>query len=182
MEKSLPQRALEFAAHAHASVGQVRKYTGAPYIQHPIAVAQLVSTVTTDEVMLAAAFLHDTVEDTRVTLGEIEAEFGSDVARLVNDLTDVSSPEDGNRAQRKAIDLAHTAQADPRAKTVKLADMVDNTRLIAHHDRAFARIYLAEKSRLLEVLGEGDQELFALAVRTLEEGKRLLNMPHMDAA
>jgi hypothetical protein len=74
--------------------------------------------------------LHDTVEDTGVELAELRRVFDDDVATLVEWLTDVSRPEDGNRVARKAIDRAHTARAPARAKTVKLADLIDNSRSI----------------------------------------------------
>ena len=179
MPGSLPQRAAQFAHAAHAAVNQRRKYTGVPYIEHPFAVARLVLTVTADEATVAVALLHDTVEDTQVTLADIEREFGADVALLVGWLTDVSRPEDGNRAVRKALDRQHIAQADPRAKTVKLADLIDNTRSIVAHDKGFARVYLVEKERLLEVLTAGHPQLYRLAVETLQNAQTLL--AHEDA-
>ena len=93
--KDLVKRAAEFATSAHE--GQVRKYTGVPYIVHPIEVMEIVKTVDHDDEMLAAALLHDVVEDCGVTIEDIVKEFGSDVASLVSALTDVSKPEDGNR-------------------------------------------------------------------------------------
>jgi hypothetical protein len=84
---------------------------------------------------------------------------------LVEQLTDVSRPEDGNRAKRKAIDRAHTAKASPEAKTIKLADLIDNTRSIVELDPGFAKIYLVEKVLLLEVLQEGDAGLWEMARR-----------------
>jgi hypothetical protein len=96
-----------------------------------------VAEVTDDAEMIAAAWLHDTVEDTPATFGDIEREFGAEVRALVADLTDVSKPSDGNRAVRKAIDRHHTAQASVRAKTVKLADLIDNCRDICEHDASF---------------------------------------------
>lgn len=173
-ENSLPWRADRFADAAHSAVGQVRKYTGEPYISHPRAVASLVLTVTDDDVTLAAALLHDTVEDTAVTLEDIEREFGADVAQLVENLSDVSLPEDGNRRVRKEIDRMHTAKADRRAKTIKLADLIENTRSIVAHDLNFARIYLHEKARLLEVLMDGDPTLYQLAIETLRRGEETL--------
>ena len=106
--------------------------------------------------MVAAAWLHDTVEDTPATFEEIEREFGADVAALVKELTDVSRPGDGNRAARKAIDREHTAAASPRAKTIKLADIIDNCEDICRHDPKFGRVYLGEARALLAVLAEGD--------------------------
>jgi (p)ppGpp synthase/HD superfamily hydrolase len=156
----LIKKASRFATWAHASIDQRRKYTNEPYIVHPAAVARLVSEITDDEAMIAAAWLHDVVEDTPVTLDEIRAEFGDDVASLVSDLTAASKPEDGNRRTRKAIDLEHTARASDRAKTVKLADLMDNLGSVADHDADFALTYMCEKKRLLTVLTEGDKKLF----------------------
>lgn len=83
------EKALIFATDAHK--GQFRKYTGDPYITHPIAVSKIVATITNDEDMIAAALLHDTVEDTEVTLQQIEENFGSRVALFVENLTDIST-------------------------------------------------------------------------------------------
>jgi (p)ppGpp synthase/HD superfamily hydrolase len=104
--------------------------------------------------MIAAAWLHDTVEDTPATLGDIEAHFGAAVAELVEELTDISKPGDGNRARCKEMDRRHLAQASARTKTVKLADLIDNCRDITRHDPHFARVYLAEMMRLVETNGD----------------------------
>jgi (p)ppGpp synthase/HD superfamily hydrolase len=157
------------ATHHHSRIGQVRKYTGEPYIVHPAAVVKIVRSVPHTEEMLAAAWLHDTVEDTEATLDEIERECGVDVAELVEMLTDPSRPEDGSRTRRKAIDRAHTAKASPAAKTVKLADLIDNTRSIVKADPRFARIWLDEKRKLLEVLREGDPRLWGIAAGIVED-------------
>ncbi|QQR40394.1 HD domain-containing protein [Devosia rhizoryzae] len=159
----LEQRARAFATAAHGSIDQQRKYTGEPYIVHPLAVAEIVRTVAHSEEMIAAALLHDVVEDTPVTIEEIEAEFGPEVAELVGWLTDVSKPSDGNRRKRKHLDLLHTAKATPAAKTIKLADLIDNTKSIAKHDPSFWHVYRREKEALLEVLKEGDPVLWRLA-------------------
>ena len=164
----LEHRARAFATKAHADIGQVRKYTGEPYIVHPAAVVEIVRSVTHDIGMLAAAWLHDVAEDTPVTIAKIREEFGSDVALLVQWLTDVSQPADGNRAQRKAVDREHLRQAPTRAQTIKVADLIDNSSTILGHDPAFARVYLAEKQALLEVLVLADPELIAIAERQIE--------------
>lgn len=153
-------QASAFAAAAHSYIDQRRKYTNEPYIVHPAAVARLVAEVTDDQAMIAAAWLHDVVEDTPVTIEEIVSVFGDDIASLVSDLTGVAKPEDGARHVRKAIDLEHTAQASPRAKTIKLADLLHNLGSIAEHDPSFALTYMQEKRRLLNVLKEGDSALF----------------------
>ncbi len=168
------EAALDFATKAHE--GQVRKYTGEPYICHPISVARLVAAVTNDKAMIAAALLHDTVEDTDVTLDEIERLFGSDVASLVESLTDVSTPQDGLRRMRKEVDRLHTAKASPRAKTIKLADLIDNSRSIIERDPKFAKVYIGEKRRLLEVLTEGDPFLLSEAWRIVRKAEAKLNM------
>jgi len=161
---TLVEKARAFATAAHAAVGQLRKYTFEPYIVHPAEVAALVATVPghTPE-MIAAAWLHDTVEDTGVTSELIRKEFGDEVAELVGWLTDVSRPDHGNRAARKAVDRAHTAGAPAAAQTIKLADLIANTRSIMQHDEKFAVTYLAEKRMLLEVMTKGDPGLMAQA-------------------
>ena len=150
-------RALAFATIAHAD--QKRKYTGQPYIVHPVEVMQIVKSVPHDEAMLIAALLHDVVEDTDVTLDEIRTSFGDDVASLVDDLTDVSKPEDGNRKLRKAMDREHSGNSSARAQTIKLADLISNSSDILENDPHFAKVYLAEKELLLEVLTLGNDEL-----------------------
>tara|TARA_B100000131_G_C17936323_1_gene540469 strand:- start:71 stop:580 length:510 start_codon:yes stop_codon:yes gene_type:complete len=159
--ESIVDRALAFATIAHGE--QKRKYSGEPYIVHPIEVMEIVKTVPHDEAMLAAALLHDVVEDTEVTLAEVRQAFGEDVASLVDDLTDVSKPEDGNRKTRKALDREHSAQSSPRAQTVKLADLISNSSDILENDPKFAKVYLAEKELLLKVLTQGDPTLHAKA-------------------
>jgi (p)ppGpp synthase/HD superfamily hydrolase len=139
-----------FASRAHR--GQVRKYTGEPYINHPVEVADIVRRHNGSPEMIAAALLHDVVEDTDVTLDNIRSEFGESVANLVADLTDVSHPEDGNRATRKAMDREHTAQASAAAMVIKAADLISNTSSIVEHDPSFARVYLKEKRALLDVM------------------------------
>jgi (p)ppGpp synthase/HD superfamily hydrolase len=158
-----------FATAAHAAVGQLRKYTNEPYIVHPAEVVSIVRSVPHTEAMLAAAWLHDVVEDTGVTIETVRAEFGSDVADLVSWLTDVSRPEDGNRAHRKARDREHTAAAPAEAQTVKLADLISNTRSIMAHDPKFAVTYLEEKRALLAVMTRGDATLMAMARRHVGE-------------
>jgi len=164
----LEERAKQFAVKKHAEINHVRKYTKEPYINHPAAVVELVRSVPHTEAMLAAAWLHDTVEDTETTLTDIKDNFGEEVCALVEMLTDVSKPEDGNRVVRKAMDREHTAKAMPPAKTIKLADLIDNSHSIIKHDPAFAKVYLNEKALLLEVLTEGDETLLRKAGQMLD--------------
>mgnify|MGYP003658594988 CR=1 FL=1 len=138
-----------FAFTAHNAIGQRRKYTGDPYTVHLERVAALVGSVVEDEAMLAAAYLHDTVEDTETTLEDILSNFGTDVAYLVTYLTDISRPEDG--------------KGDERVHTIKLADLIDNAASIQSHDPRFAKVYMEEKRLLLEVLADGHPDLLARA-------------------
>jgi|TARA_Y100000310_G_C20621718_1_gene783696 (p)ppGpp synthase/HD superfamily hydrolase len=160
-------RAIEFATLAHR--GQVRRYTGEPYIVHPVEVMEIVSTVSDDSEVLAAALLHDTVEDTPISLQDIRYEFGDRVAGLVDQLTDRSRPEDGNRKARKEIDRVHLSTASPEAQTVKLADLISNTRSIVEHDPVFAKVYMREKLLLLDVLHRGNKLLFDRAMKLVED-------------
>ncbi len=162
----LVERAREYAINAHKRIDHRRKYTQHPYSVHLGAVAKLVSSVTDDPEIIAAAWLHDVVEDTSATLYDIELEFGKSVAALVEDLTDVSKPSDGNRATRKAIDRQHLAHASAKAKTVKLADLIDNCQDICKNDKRFARVFLEEMDPLLNVLQEGNATLYELAQKT----------------
>ena len=161
------KKAIEFATKAHE--GQTRKYTGEPYIVHPLAVMEIVKTVEHTEEMLMAAVLHDTVEDTDTTIQDIDREFGPVVAQLVEELTDVSKPEDGNRAFRKGLDREHSAQASAQGQTIKVADLISNTKSITEHDPHFAKVYMKEKALLLEVLTEGNRQLFSLAAKIVED-------------
>lgn len=167
---NLVERADAFAAAAHASIDQRRKYGGEPYIVHPREVRQILlkfSSQPVSEAQEAAALCHDVVEDTPITLEQVRSELGEQVAYLVDWLTDVSRPEDGNRRARKALDLAHTAAAPVVAKNIKLADCISNAPSITAHDPGFARKWLAEKAAILDACADADPALLAEAHRVL---------------
>jgi (p)ppGpp synthase/HD superfamily hydrolase len=160
--------AYRYAADAHGD--QKRKYTGEPYVEHLIAVARLVHAHDGDCEMVAAALLHDVLEDTDRTFDDLmHAGFGHGIAKLVEELTDVSRPYHGNRAVRKALDRDHLATASRRAQTIKLADLIDNSASIVEHDPRFARVYMAEKAQLLKVLRFGDARLFKQAQQIVDD-------------
>jgi (p)ppGpp synthase/HD superfamily hydrolase len=161
------EKAKQFCIEKHKN--QKRKYTDEPYHVHPVEVMEIVKTINHTEEMLIAALLHDTVEDTETTFDEIEQLFGKEVMELVECLTDVSKPADGNREKRKEMDRLHTQKASQNAKTIKLADLISNTRSIVEHDQDFAKIYMKEKNKLLEVLKEGDPTLYKKAQDLLME-------------
>ena len=162
-------KAVQFATKAHGS--QVRKYHGTPYISHPLAVAEIVKSVPHTEEMLMAAVLHDVVEDTPVTIDEIKQEFGDTVAEIVYFLTDISKPEDGNRAHRKQLDAEHNANGPAEAQTVKVADLIHNSSAIAAHDPRIWRTYKMEKLNTLNMLDKADETLKARAFAQIMDGK-----------
>lgn len=159
----LEQKAMMFAFEKHSEIGQKRKYSGKHYIVHPAAVVEILREVEHTPQMLAAAWLHDTVEDTKATLKEIHIQFGHEVYLLVEMLTDVSRLEDGNRRVRKEMDRQHTAKASPEGKTIKLADLIHNAKSIIEKDPGFAKVFLREMRALLEVLKEGNSKLWERA-------------------
>lgn len=163
------QSALIFADEAHQ--GQVRKYTGEDYINHCISVAVIVGNLpeaTTE--MICAAYLHDTVEDCGVKIWEIEKDFGIIIARYVEQLTDVYTKEAYphlNRKERKRLEAERLGTISAPAKTIKLADIIDNTESIVYYDKNFAKVYLDEKADMLPFLKEGSAELMRMAVNQL---------------
>lgn len=164
--------ALGFAACAHKD--QRRKYTQLPYVTHCKAVMEWVGHYTDDMSTICAAALHDTVEDTSVTREDIKLVFGERVAELVMEVTDLSTPEDGNREIRKEIDRRHLAKSSPGGATIKLADLIDNTSSIVKYDKNFAKTYLKEKALLLPFLYHGNQSLYLLAKETLRQAELTL--------
>lgn len=165
----LVEKALVFATAAHGAIGQTRKYTKEAYIAHPIRVKETVEKYSgsATDAMLAAALLHDVVEDTDITFDIIESVFGTEVMELVFWLTDKSKKADGNRKTRKAIDREHLARAPAEAQTIKLADLIDNSDSIAKYDASFWKVYREEKKALLAVLTKGDPVLRNIAQQML---------------
>ena len=154
-------RAIDFAKQAHKD--HKRKYTGEPYFNHLWEVMNIVRSVESDDDMLSAALLHDTVEDTATTNDDIKKEFGPRIAKLVDELTDISKPEDGNRATRKAIDRNKLAGVSADAQTIKLADLISNSKDIQKNDPKLAKVYMQEKALLLDVLTRGNSSLLKQA-------------------
>ena len=150
MTDPLVKEAARFAAFAHGAINQRRKYTFKPYIVHPAEVARLLWRAgERDPRVLAAAWLHDVVEDTPTTLEQVRQAFGETVATWVDELTDKATPEMGTRVARKAFERARLATISLPAKTIKLADMLSNGCQIAGLDAKFAPVYLHEKALVL---------------------------------
>jgi len=126
---------------------------------HLKAVAQIVDSVTGDEEMVAAAWLHDIVEETGVTIGDLRRNFGERVAKLVTEVTPVSRPGDGDQNSRRQRDLHHFAGASPETKTILLADVIDTARDLYKNDKAAFTAYLPQVRELAQLLIGGDPML-----------------------
>ena len=123
---SVIERAFEVAAAAHT--GQKRK-SGDPYITHPVAVASILAELGMDPPTLAAALLHDTVEDTSYTLEALRREFGDEVAQLVDGVTKLDKMTYGDAAQAETVRKMVVAMSrDIRVLVIKLADRLHNAR------------------------------------------------------
>jgi GTP pyrophosphokinase len=123
---ALIERAYAAADKAHA--GQLRK-SGEPYITHPVAVAQILADLGIGSKTLAAALLHDTVEDTAYTLDELRAEFGDEIAMLVDGVTKLDKLKYGDSAQAETVRKMVVAMSkDIRVLVIKLADRLHNAR------------------------------------------------------
>ena len=172
MSNELVWKAKEFSKEKHK--GQKRKYTGEDYYYHTKDVAHRVWASGGSVEAVCAAYLHDTIEDTGTSYSELVEAFGEKIAGMVVSLSDVSVPEDGNRATRKKIDREAYIGASDEVKTVKLADMLSNTSSITKHDKNFAVIYMKEKELLLPYLKGGSVDLFRSCeevIRKWKEGK-----------
>lgn len=140
-------------------LGQKRKYTGEPYWVHPFAVANQLYAIGLPEDVYIAGLLHDTVEDTWVTNSTIKLLFGTNVAKLVEEVTDVSKPSDGNRKARKEMDREHLREASADGHCIKLADLISNSQTIIEHDPNFAKVFIKEMEELLPILKYGEPYL-----------------------
>ena len=131
LDTELMDRAIVFAVKAHHNTE--RRGKGFPYIIHPLEAVEIVATMTTDQELLAAAALHDTIEDTDVTVEQIRAQFGDRIAELVHSESDqftegVSEEDSWHDRKQAAIDRLAAASHD--AKIVALGDKLSNMRAI----------------------------------------------------
>lgn len=154
--EQLKAKSLIYATSKH--INQKRKYTGEDYINHSLEVASKILEYMKNEnfsdkectIMYCSAILHDTVEDTSATIEEIELFAGKEIADMVNWLTNVSKPEDGNRKIRKMKDLEHIMSAPLPAICIKIADVICNCKGMVEVDRKysngeFCKKYIPEK-------------------------------------
>jgi GTP diphosphokinase / guanosine-3',5'-bis(diphosphate) 3'-diphosphatase len=173
-EQAMVERAYERAAIAHT--GQ-RRMSGGDYIEHPLAVAEILADLGLDATTLAAALLHDTVEDTPLTMEELEAEFGSDVAQLVQGVTKLSRISFRSDQQLHAENIRKMLLAmaeDIRVVLIKLADRLHNMQTLdplpEHKRKRIARETLDIYAPLAHRLGIGQMkwQLEDLSFRTLD--------------
>ncbi|MBR4593915.1 MAG: HD domain-containing protein [Bacteroidaceae bacterium] len=132
LDTAFLDRAILFAVKAHA--GTERRGKGFPYIVHPMEAVSIAATITSDQEILAAAALHDTVEDTDVTIEQIRAEFGDRVASLVSAETDAvmeGKTENESWHDRKQAAIDRLSKVSRDAKIVAMGDKLSNMRAIA---------------------------------------------------
>ena len=135
---NIVEKALHFATDAHS--GQVRKSGTTPYILHPVEAASIAATITDDPEILAAVILHDTVEDTDVTIEDIRREFGDRVADIVSGDTEEADDQlsrEESWMERKKSSLAVLAGSNRDVKIMWLSDKLSNM-------RSFCRLYWNE--------------------------------------
>lgn len=158
--------AMKFAYEVHKD--HKRKYLGDPYTNHLAEVVAITASVNAGPVVLATAWLHDTIEDVDVTHEFLIERFGYTVANGVLLLSDLET--EGNRAQRKAQSRYRLSTTSDWIQTIKVADLISNTRNIVQHDPKFAVTYLEEKRLLLEMLPLANHHLKDYAQKILQEG------------
>lgn len=136
LDTALVDKAIIYATQAHR--GTERRGKGFPYIVHPLEAMAIVATITNNPDLLAAAALHDTMEDTDVTLDDLRKEFGEHVASLVADETDVKHLPDGTKLtwkERKLRDMNNLRDSSWEVKVVAIGDKLSNMRAIARDFR-----------------------------------------------
>ena len=168
----------EFADKAHGE--QVRKYTGERYITHPLRVMETVRKYNDDICVLAAALLHDVLEDTPVKAHAIESSLLSvlepqqvqEILRFVTELTDVFIKDNFprmNRRMRKQKEGQRLSTVSPEAQTIKYADIIDNVTDIVSQDADFARVFVREAHGFLQVMKSGDPRLRTHALQLVDD-------------
>ena len=168
LDTELLDRAIVFAVRAHA--GTERRGKGFPYIVHPMEAVEIVATMTSDQELLAAAALHDTVEDTDTTVEQIREEFGDRVASIVaaeSDEPHQSRDSIENWRARKQAAMDRLARAPRDAKMVALGDKLSNM-------RAIARDYAQQGNALWNIFHAKDPKDHEWHYRGLAESLREL--------
>ena len=152
MDTNLVDKAIIYATEAHK--GAERRGKGFPYIIHPLEAMSIVATITTDPELLAAAALHDVIEDTSQTYEDIKDAFGERVAKLVSSESDVQFPEmsvSESWHMRKEIAMKHLKDSSMDVKTVAIGDKLSNMRAMARDyreigDDLWKRFHVSDKA------------------------------------
>lgn len=153
-------QASAFAIAAHTAVGQLRKYTNEPYWYHCYHVATMAAKFGLSHAAVKAAWLHDVVEDTSVTIEDLRCHFSNGVCDLVYELTD--EPKDlvdggmRRRNERIAIQINRLSKASYEAKCLKLIDRMCNLISVVKYDTKFGKLYLEESKQLYDALKSGN--------------------------
>lgn len=152
-------KAIKFAQKSHE--GQFRKYTNRPYIEHPLRVmCKYALRDDSIEHGCLAALFHDLVEDTSVSIADIEQSFNYQVSYLVQELTNPSKQHpELNRAARKEMDRLHLSKCSYDAKIIKMIDRIDNLNEMKGAEQGFIKKYCEESRLLAEAIGDVDLEL-----------------------
>lgn len=174
LKHPLVVRADAFASAAHAAIGQLQPYTGLPYFAHTRAVARLLAQYVDDPELAAAGHLHDTIEDPKVPKAVLVAEFGLDVANLVDEVSKRPMPDARSRRERAELEAQRLAGVSARGKTLKCADVDTNISSIVERAPDFARIYVPEKRLLLPSLAGAHPELLARLEVTISTAEQQL--------
>jgi (p)ppGpp synthase/HD superfamily hydrolase len=171
------QQVQDLAIKAHGD--QRRKFEDAPYYTHLVRVMETCATITKDLPVLAAALLHDTLEDTAITSRELQEFLQSIMSdneakrthQLVTELTDIYTKARyprWNRRHRKQQEVIRLSNVSADAQTIKYADIIDNSQSFAGSDDDFAGVYLREAKTLLKAMIKGNSSLRDKAIQTVE--------------
>ena len=141
--------------------GQIRKYSGEPYIVHPMRVAMAVSSHPKIKLFeVQAAILHDVKEDTKISDEEISCATSNEVLVIVNELTNQTKDLKGiPRRDRKKLDWERLSKVSNSAKVIKMFDRIDNLRDMVNAPPQFKQMYTDETLELLKVIGDADKDI-----------------------
>jgi guanosine-3',5'-bis(diphosphate) 3'-pyrophosphohydrolase len=182
MEKILKQ-VKDFSDRAHGK--QMRKYAPDRYIVHPVRVMEICRQFTSSAPVLAAALLHDVLEDTDTDKDQLyeflttimDEKDARHTLQLVVELTDVYTKANYphlNRRKRKTKESERLANTSAESQSVKYADIIDNSNEIVEQDPDFANVFLRECSVLLKNMNKGDRQLHQQAIEVVDSGLKKL--------
>lgn len=175
---------LQYVKQAHGD--QVRKYTNEPYWNHLLNVADIVHNYDNQAGMIEIALCHDLFEDTSETYETLQAKLTElqyntqdriFILRGVEALTDKYTKDQFpyfNRKDRKEMEAHRLGKIGSEYQTVKYADMIDNTKSIIEHDISFAKKYVSEKRYMLNLMRNGNIDLFITCYQSLLEAESLI--------